>query len=401
MSSEEPAMPVTVRRYTSLLLVIVLLSACDGFRGAPLANHPTRREVNQSLGEMTRTLGVLTSQLASDPAVVAMNNLPHGLPFSSLTPLAVRSLGAPQRTSLAFSSSGVTEARLPRGNYTYNERTGVWDEQPAPTGDLTITWVYDGVPSELTVKWEVESDTAFVVVAVECVNAMRDCEAQLQELPTSLNAVLMVGSEEAADLTVRATYHETVCGYLTYEPTNLSVEGALGQDTAVALEADFIVTTEDGVDTAASSLLLTAAAGRDRASFDWSWGVSGVIARDEHCFPAGAASIAGGNLSLGFHSVIDNKASSFSFVSGVSEVMQDEDGVPQSAQVEGHVDIDEERAVDFTGRLDDENEDGVPGENVLLTFADGTTTLEAFLFEQMMRAAASLGARFAAPTAFD
>jgi hypothetical protein len=119
-----------------------------------------------------------------------------------------------------------------------------------------------------------------------------------------------------------------------------------------------------------------------------------VIARDEHCFPVGAASIAGGNVSLGFHSVIDNKASSFSFVSGVSEIMQDEDGVPQSAQVEGHVDIGEERTVDFVGRLDDENEDGVPGENMLLTFADGTTTLEVFLLEQMKQAAlTALGIR--------
>jgi hypothetical protein len=67
--------------------------------------------------------------------------------------------------------------------------------------------------------------------------------------------------------------------------------------------------------------------------------------------------------------------------------MQDEDGVPRSAQVVGHTDINEERTVDFAGRLDDENEDGVPGDNVLLTFADGTTTLEAFLHEQLLQVA--------------
>ncbi len=179
------------------------------------------------------------------------------------------------------------------------------------------------------------------------------------------------------------TYHETVCGYLTYEPTNLSIEGVFGQGTAVALEADFTVTTEDGLDTAASSLSLTAQAGHDRASFDWSWGVSGVIARDTHCFPVGAESIAGGKLNLDLRSLIDNEASSFSFASVVSHVMQDEDGVPQSAQVTSHAGINLERAVDFAGRLDDENEDGVHGENVLLTFADGTTILEAFLHEQL------------------
>jgi hypothetical protein len=294
---------------------------------------------------------------------------------------------APQLAPLAFSGAEVTETPLPRGTYAYDERTAAWDEQPAQTGDLTVTWVYDGVPGSLTVNWELESSTAFVVVTVDCAEGKRDCQAQVQEVPTSLNALLVVGGEEAANLTVRASYRETSCGYLTYEPTSLSVQGAFGQDTAVALEADFTVTTEDGLDTAASSLSLTAQAGHDRASFDWSWGVSGVIARDTHCFPVGAESIAGGKLNLGLRSVINNEASSFSFVSVVSDVMQDEDGLPQSAQVTGHADINEERAVDFAGRLDDENEDGVLGENVLLTFADGTTTLEAFLHEQMMQVA--------------
>ncbi len=390
MSLEEPIMTVTVLRYTSLISLVVLLTACDGFRGAPLADKaPTRHETSQSLGEMTRNLSALASVLASDPALVALTKLPPGLPFgSSLNPLAAtRRMVAPQLAPLAFSGAEVTETPLPRGTYAYDERTAAWDEQPAQTGDLTVTWVYDGVPGSLTVNWELESSTAFVVVAVDCAEGKRDCETQVQEVPTSLNALLVVGGEEATNLTVRAAYRETSCGYLTYEPTSLSVQGAFGQDTAVALEADFAVTTQNGLDTAASSLLLTAEAGRDNASFDWTWDVSGIIARDAHCFPVGAESIAGGNLSLGLHSVIDNEASSFSFVSVVNDVMQDEDGVPQSAQVAGHVDIDEERAVNFAGRLDDENEDGVLGENVLLTFADGTITLEAFLREQLTQVA--------------
>jgi hypothetical protein len=200
-------------------------------------------------------------------------------------------------------------------------------------------------------------------------------------------AIRGVDGKEAANLTVRASYRQTSCGYLTYEPTSLSVQGAFGQDTAVALEGDFAVTTQNGLDTAISSLLLTAEAGRDSASFDWTWDVSGIIARDAHCFPVGAESIVGGKLNLGLRSLIDNEESSFGFVSVVSDVMQDEDGVPRSAQVVGHTDINEERTVDFAGRLDDENEDGVPGDNVLLTFADGTTTLEAFLHEQLLQVA--------------
>jgi hypothetical protein len=259
----------------------------------------------------------------------------------------------------------------------------VWDDHPAEAGHLSLNWTYDGVPTSLTVNWKLESDTAFVVVAVDYVEGKRDREAQVQEVSTSLNALLMVGGFLAANLTVRASYRETSCGYLTYEPTSLSVQGAFGQDTAVALEADFTMTTQNGLDTATLSLLLTAEAGRDSASFDWTWDVNGVIARDAHCFPVGAESIVGGKLSLGLHSVIDNEGSSFSFVLVVSDVIQDEDRVPQSAQVTSHAGINLERAVDFAGRLDDENEDGVHGENVLLTFADGTTTLEAFLREKL------------------
>jgi hypothetical protein len=298
-------------------------------------------------------------------------------------------MATPRLGQQALSNLEVTRALLPRGTYTHNERTGDWDEQPAQTGDLTVNWVYDGVPGSLIINWELESDTAFVVVAANCVNGARNCETQVQEVPTSLSALLLVGGKEAANLTMRASYYDSPCGYLTYEPASLSVQGAFGQETAVALDADFSVTKDSrsSLDTAASSLLLTAEAGHDHASLHWTWDVSGVIARDEHCLPIGTERIAGGTLSLGVSSTVANEETGLEFYVAATEVEQNEEGVPNAAQIEGYIDVDGKRAVDFAGSLDDENEDGVPGENVMLTFSDSTITLEAFLREQMMQMA--------------
>lgn len=85
--------------------------------------------------------------------------------------------------------------------------------------------------------------------------------------------------------------------------------------------------------------------------------------------------------------MIEVEESSFSFASVVGNVMQDEDGVAESAQVEGHVDFGEERKIDFVGRLDDQNGNGLLYENVQLTFSDGTTTLVTFLLEQLTQVA--------------
>jgi hypothetical protein len=320
---------------------------------------------------------------------VMLSNLPPGLPLVSnpLTPLY--HMATPRLGQQALSNLEVKGTLLPRGTYTHNEGTGEWDEQPAQKGDLTVNWVHDGVPGSLIINWELESDTAFVVVAANCMNGARNCETQVQEVPTSLSALLLVGGKEAADLTVRASYYDSSCGYLTYEPTSLSVQGAFGQETAVALDADFSVTKDSrsSLDTAASSLLLTAEAGHDHASLHWTWDVSGLIARNDHCFVVGAERIHGGNLSLGASSTVANKEAGFDFHVTATDVEQNEEGIPHAAQIEGHIEVDGERAVDFTGRLDDENADGVPGENVMLTFSDGTITLEAFLREQMMQMA--------------
>jgi hypothetical protein len=85
--------------------------------------------------------------------------------------------------------------------------------------------------------------------------------------------------------------------------------------------------------------------------------------------------------------VIEVEESSFSFASVVGNVMQDEDGVPKNAQVEGHVDFGEERKIDFVGRLDGQNGNSLLYENVQLTFSDGTTPLVTFLLEQLTQVA--------------
>ncbi len=105
----------------------------------------------------------------------------------------------------------------------------MWDDHPVEAGHLSLNWTYDGVPTSLTVNWKLESDTAFVVVAVDYVDGTHDREAQVHEVPTSMNALLVVGEKEAANLTVRVPNYDSLCGYLTYEPTNLNVQGAFGQ----------------------------------------------------------------------------------------------------------------------------------------------------------------------------
>jgi hypothetical protein len=131
--------------------------------------------------------------------------------------------------------------------------------------------------------------------------------------------------------------------------------------------------------------VVKAEAGNDSTIMSWGWDAGGVIARDEFCFPVGAESITGANLNFVVTSNVSNKASGFDFVVAASEVVQDEEGVPTAALLEGYIDVDGERNLDFAGVLDDEDEDGIPGENVVLTFSDSVTTLDAFLRELLVQ----------------
>ncbi len=302
-----------------------------------------------------------------------------------LTPLTKPGLGAQARRT-----TEVTETLLPREVYSYNDRTAEWEVTPSETGELVINWVYDKTPGSLVINWEVESPTVMVHTGVLCTisNQVETCEASTLEVPTSMSVLLLLNELPAANLNITALYHEALdCGYFTYEPAGITIEGVFGAETLVELSTDFAVTTDvrSGVDTAASSFALKAEAGNDWTTMSWDWDVSGVIARDEFCFPVGAESIIGGNLSFSVASSVSNKASGFDFVVAASEVVQDDEGVPTAALLEGFIDVDGERNVDFAGVLDDEDEDGIPGENVVLTFSDSTTTLDAFLRELLVQ----------------
>jgi len=65
-------------------------------------------------------------------------------------------------------------------------------------------------------------------------------------------------------------------------------------------------------------------------------------------------------------------------------VFDDVTGELVSVDLDGDLTVDGAAAVTFSGTLDDDDADGIPGDNLVLVFANGdTTTLEAFIENQL------------------
>jgi len=193
-----------------------------------------------------------------------------------------------------------------------------------------------------------------------------------------------VDGEVVVDLDQTGTWPENQCGTLT-EPGDLYLDGQVthGDATLVVDMVGFSVDAGEATATADGSggLELTVPAGR--AWVDWDASLELDITRDEATCEITDGKVTSGRLRVDAGVDAEDGEGSVGFATDFAPVTD-----PSTAETtglaltNGRLTIDGELAVTWDGVLDDADGDGVPGENLELTFEDGTMTLEEFIREQ-------------------
>ncbi len=326
-------------------LLVGLLAACSGgtVDTAPSAAQLSEAETDAALGDLGRELVSTVFSVSGDPSSVALQSFPShaASPFE-------RAEG---------------DARLPRGSYVYDEASDAW-QRSADADDLILTWRYEAIDGSakatLTVDWDVLSETLDVAGPA----------GETLEAPSAFNVTLSAADQKVADVDFALTYYSADgCGTAAgiAEPTSLSVNGA---GSLLSLENVGYSVSEDGGDTVTTQGKVTLKA-QEGVTLEWTLSVAGERER-ENCFTSGYVPTSGNvdlSLSLG--------AGSFAFSVDVDSIDLESESAALS---DGALRIDGALAVSFAGTLDDANGNGVPGENVTLTFAEGqSATLEQVL----------------------
>jgi hypothetical protein len=265
---------------------------------------------------------------------------------------------------------------LPRGIYEHDPETFAWVEVEA-SDDLEYRWTFedaDGVErgASLVVDWGVTDE-------------VEDYVGDLVEVPTAMNATLRVDTVEVAGVDAEfAWYTAAACPNGVLEPTRVYVDGSLGTDATLSLNDVTVALTADAI---ASSGEVVAESGDKRVGFDWDVSVAGTIQRVD-CFVDGFEPTSG-SIGLTVFRAAPGATTSVGFAGSFDEIVLDADtGVWVSVDVDGTITIDGAAAVTFAGTLDDEDGDGIPGENVTLAFSNGeSTTLAAFIEDHLMSTA--------------
>jgi hypothetical protein len=189
-----------------------------------------------------------------------------------------------------------------------------------------------------------------------------------------------------------AWYSAATCNEGILEPTRVYVDGSLGIDATLAFdELTLEITPAAGTSAQiASSGDIVASAEGDRAGFGWDVTLTGPLTRGTDCF-IDDFEVESGAIDVLLFSEQAGVTSSFGVdLTFDTIVFDDVTGELVSVNLDGNLTVDGAAAVTFSGTLDDENDDGIPGDNLSLVFANGdTTTLEAFIKNQIEATAAT------------
>lgn len=160
------------------------------------------------------------------------------------------------------------------------------------------------------------------------------------------------------------------------EPTNLAFTGSIGQTAKLNWNFSYAL-TEGSTDTITSELSLSTTGTNPTASVSYQLTLSGNLARGADCFTEGFDVQSGS-----FTFTSSAGSDSFTFHINVTGIQLGQDGRPTRVDLNGYVEENSQRALTFSGYLDQDDlngQDTCPGENVLLFFRDGALTLEQWL----------------------
>lgn len=351
------------------------LAACSD---APPPETPSYSpsETSQALQDGQTDAKAAITAFSESEAVNALSSIP-----GSPSPLLSESTATGGAGTLNHESS----SELPRHVYSYtydaSSETWGWIDAGSTTGNLELHWPYDEPAKEadLVVDWDHEAETVTTATGTE--------------LPRSARATLTADEELLGQVDVDSTFFSNnECG-ITGEPTSLDVEGFLGTPgEQLTFMAGFSV-TEGAEATIATTGDIDLVTGEGSTGVDWQLNAQGSLTRggeSENCSIVDAV-VNSGSLSLGAYAGEHSARLNLSADDIQTSIDEPDPTASPAVDVDGSFAINGVTAFSFTGTLDDEDGDGIPGENIVLTFAEEESmTLEAFIEQEFVTAAAAL-----------
>ncbi|UCH25864.1 MAG: PKD domain-containing protein [Trueperaceae bacterium] len=336
-------------------------------------------EVTEAIGEIAAFEQALRNNVVAD-VLFDLQELFNmgGTPF-------LRTLMS-NRAELQSFVSQLTEEfmTLPRGDFTWNELTFNWEETAA-SDDYILNWTTAGesgpVAARAVLDWNATGPTENVESWIDPFTETRT----LVEVPTGMSASTTVDGVTAADFDLTAGWFDDApCTIAIFEPTNLSLSGNIGTDPV--LTADVTANLEDtsSFDTIATTGTLGFTGFTGSGSFSWNASTSGLLSRwptNDPYTPCRLMDFTPNSASLTFtlSTTVSGETDSFGLTLDLSTINLDFG----TASVSGSLDVNGVTAMSFSGTFDDQDGDGIPGENITLTYAadSSTETLEAFIEE--------------------
>ena len=320
----------------------------------------TQNEVIAAIGQYLDHLGVVSATLSSDLGVRALLEPLTGL--EGQLPDAPADCGA--------------DACLPRGVYDYRDNEGEFGGEwllVEPSDDLVLRYEVDDAPAVLSLDWDAGGETLVQSAPPGSSLSPPDAASYTYEVPTAPALSLLVDGVSAADLSATLGWTDD-CSVTGIGLTRFLLNGSVGVDTTVTFRnAGFI--DNNGVIGFTGTTTLTS--GADIAHFE-----GFVEAGYTPNFGAGCsleeASLDRVTLSLSTSVRVGGVITRLNGSLNVNAIVTDPDS--PSAEVDGLLFVNGGLAVNLVGTLDDENGNGIPGENVTLVFTDNSvTTLETFI----------------------
>jgi hypothetical protein len=356
----------------TILAALLLLGACG-----PAGDGGTafgEADLEQAVADVTADLEELGASFEGELGVAALASFP-GFVVVAPEPVPPPSAGT---LSLGLIRPAQTTS-LPRGIWTWDADAFDWVEV-GPSTDLVLRWSFvdaadDAHTANITVDWGVTTQ-------------VRDASGELVEVPRAMNVTMTVDTTlVVADVDAEFDwYTAAACTEGILEPGRVYVDGSLGADATLALNAITLELTPVSATDAqiAANGEVVASADGDRAGLSWDVTLTGPLTRGTDCF-VDAFEPRGGAVDVLLFSEQAGVTSSFGVDFTFQDVVLDDvTGEPVSVDLDGDLTVDGAAAVTFSGTLDDEDADGIPGDNLVLVFANGdTTTLEAFIENQL------------------
>ncbi|MCA9838173.1 MAG: hypothetical protein KC422_14745 [Trueperaceae bacterium] len=368
------------KSYLFILVLFSLLFAACSSQPAPnnVVTSWSEEDLNKFVNEMSQDVSGLANQSLSGLSI--LNAIPANSPIKDLGLLStLSSLDNPKTLLKSFTQPSIIVqdashyAALPRGKWQYNPKTGNWGSlgdsddlvlvYPIQNPDFTTSMV------QAIFDWNANAPSIKVMTPGGKV-----------EVPTDMKVRVLLDGKELGALSLISKWYQG-CGYKTLEPTQVKLKGDFSLD---GTSLNFALNLNTQVHSASEETLkldgfVKLAVGEDYGKFSIDTSLDANVNRNSDCFLEDiklnqgriAAEldtfIAGEHNSLGISFAFDNPQLSAT-------------GAYSVKVKNGKITANGATVVSFAGILDDANLNGVPGENLIITFDDGSSsTFEAIL----------------------